>query len=520
MFALFVLYSYPLVVVILFQQYRLSVALTVSVVGGYLLLPGQIGHNLPLLPTLDKILIPSASALIMTLVVLNRKTLSDRVSTIQTAAEQNVLPGWIPRTNITRLFLLMIFGGAFMTTVTNGDSLLYGPRFLPALSIRDALSAVMTIAGGLLPFLLARKLLAHPDSHRTVLLILAIAGLLYSLPALYEIRMSPQLNRMIYGFFPHSWVQHIRGNGFRPIVFLDHGLRLGIFLAGAISASLLYVRLGRDQSRWFYLGAALWLLATLVLAKTLGALAIAMAFIPVVLFFGVRLQLLAAAMIALVVLTYPMLRGVGFVPVEQITTFAEKIDVRRAGSLRFRLDNEDILLEKANQRPAFGWGGWGRNRVYNDVGRDLSVTDGSWIIIAGQGGWVRYIAQFGLLTLPIILLALNRRRYQISLATSGLAIVLATSLLDLIPNSGLTPVTWLMAGALMGRLELQRIEQGSTQTVPVLEPGQTSRYSRARPDPATVLADQADPADQPRAKGGLTYTRQRKLKPGTDGAKT
>ena len=48
---------------------------------------------------------------------------------------------------------------------------------------------------------------------------------------------------MVYGFFPHSWLQHVRGGGFRPIVFMNHGLVLGIFLSMAVVASAIMVRL-------------------------------------------------------------------------------------------------------------------------------------------------------------------------------------------------------------------------------------------------------------------------------------
>ena len=55
---------------------------------------------------------------------------------------------------------------------------------------------------------------------------------------IWEARMSPQINQQLYGFFAHDWLQHIR-NGFRPIIFLAHGLRVGIFLAMAMVAATL-----------------------------------------------------------------------------------------------------------------------------------------------------------------------------------------------------------------------------------------------------------------------------------------
>ena len=73
----------------------------------------------------------------------------------------------------------------------------------------------------------------------------------------------------------------------------------------------------------------------------------------------------------------------------------------RARSLEGRFVNEDLLMTKAFQRPMFGWGGWGRNRVYDEYGKDLTVTDGRWIIELGQRGFVGLLSLFALLLLPL-----------------------------------------------------------------------------------------------------------------------
>ncbi len=94
------------------------------------------------------------------------------------------------------------------------------------------------------------------------------------------------------------------------------------------------------------------------------------------------------------------------------------------------------------------------------TGKSTSVSDGSWIIVIGQFGWLGYIAEFGLLTIPVILLWWRRRRLEVDLATSGLALMLVANLVDLLPNGTLTPITWLVAGALAGRVEMLRQDQG------------------------------------------------------------
>jgi len=228
---------------------------------------------------------------------------------------------------------------------------------------------------------------------------------------------------------------------------------------------------------WYALG-FIWLFCTLFLAKTFGAFLIAVALFPIALLFGARLQLRIAAILAICILAFPILRGAGWVPIDTIVENVQKIDSQRAGSLRFRLENEDILLAKANERPFFGWGGWGRNRVFDKDGNDISTTDGAWLIHLGQGGWARYVAQFGLLGLPIILLSFGKVGRDATLATSTLALALVANLIDLLPNSGLTSVTWLIAGALAGRLEFKADDVKRDQETQELAMPKTIRYSR------------------------------------------
>jgi len=209
----FVLYSFPLVVLTLFHHLDKPRALLASLVAGYLLLPEQLMYDLPLLPPLNKHTIPVFAVF----AVLMFKT---------GETDKMVLPGWIPKSWLARGFLLALVVGAFFTANTNEDPINIGSRILPGLTIYDAASLILSTSTLLLPFLLARKFLAHPKHHRTVLVTFVIAASFYSFLALYEVRMSPQLNSIVYGFFPHSFLQHIRKGGFRPLVFLNHGLWL------------------------------------------------------------------------------------------------------------------------------------------------------------------------------------------------------------------------------------------------------------------------------------------------------
>ena len=461
MFASVVLYSWPLVVMVLFQKYRATLAVLVSIIAGYLVLPAIKGLDLPLLPTFDKTSIPALAAALFAYVALRKR-------------DTDALKQWVPESWIARSMLLALVVGAFLTVLTNTDR----TGFIQGLRVYDGFSLVLGILIMLLPFILAYRFASAPTQQRLLLIVFAVAGFAYSFLALYEIRMSPQLNNMVYGFFPHAWIQHVRAGGFRPLVFLDHGLWLAIFLAMSVVAAIGAAAAVPARRRQF-LGMGAWILMTILFSNSLGAAVIALALAPVVLFLPQRTQLLAALVIGSIVLTYPVLRERGLVTGETAVSLASKISADRAGSLQFRLDNENILLAKANNRPLFGWGGWGRARVYDEDGQDISVTDGYWVIIFGVGGWTRYIGEFGLMVTPIILLYVRRKRFHVGPETTTLAIVLCVNLLDLIPNGTMTPLTWLVAGALWGRLEWQG-QDGETGDGNAIElaPQPISPYTR------------------------------------------
>lgn len=500
---------WSVVVLILFKRVGPAAGLSWGVIGGFLLLPPQIGINLPFVPNLDKASIPVLAALAAAM-LLAPGGAPHRPRPRSQGASAHILPGWLPRNPWVAGLLILFVISIVMTTLTNGDRVIYFGRTQPGMQFYDGMSMLMSTAITILPLVLARKYLGHPETHRTLLAILALAGLAYSIPTLYEVRMSPQINKMVYGFFPHDWRQHVRGGGFRPVVFMSHGLALGIFLSTALIAAMGYMRIMRTERKMFYFIVAAWLLMTLVLAKTLGAFMIALVIVPIVLLTTVRIQMLAGLAISVFVLSYPMLRIADLAPTEQVARLADRIDTQRANSFRFRVDSEDILLDRALERPLFGWGGWGRSRVINERGRDSVVTDGRWVITFGLGGWTRYIAEFGLITLPVILLALRRRRYEIDMATSTLCLVLGAYSIDLIPNGFMSPIMFLVAGALAGRLELQRVPVAdSTALAPPDGPRRLVFASTSGSGPAEAVAREGIPYTRQtmhRRRGGIAIT--------------
>ena len=78
------------------------------------------------------------------------------------------------------------------------------------------------------PYLLGRLYFSEPAALRDLALATVSAALAYVPFCLWEIRMSPQLHAIVYGLQPFGFGQAIRFGGYRPSVFMTHGLMLGM----------------------------------------------------------------------------------------------------------------------------------------------------------------------------------------------------------------------------------------------------------------------------------------------------
>lgn len=225
--------------------------------------------------------------------------------------------------------------------------------------------------------------------------------------------------------------------------------------------------------------AGAWLFTVLLLSKSLGAFALALFFCPVILFFSARAQTLVAAIFAAIVLLYPMMRSASLVPVDTIHSIAQSIDEKRANSLMTRFNNENQILEKASEKRLAGWGGWGRARVFDERGRDLTITDGYWVIIMSENGWLGYIARFGLMCIPLILLGLKGRKLNTTRVTSSLGIILCIGIVDLLLNATISPILWLITGSVMGRYQTADLRADNVQ---ITQPARLESETREAPE--------------------------------------
>jgi hypothetical protein len=414
-----------------------------SLLAGYLLLPSGTSVDVPLLPPIDKFSVTTVTTFLLCWM---RGTTVPR-----------------PKCSLLVYSLAAIFViSPVFTSLNNSYELSNAnhsiPGFYPLDAVKYSLHNLIVLA----PFFVGLRFLSSRESRVTLLLAFPTAALFYSIPMLFEVRMSPQLHRWVYGYFPHSFAQQARDGGFRPVVFLGHGLEVALFTALAVIASVVVARAKwpiLNQRAAFVVG---YLSFVLLLCKTLGAALYAIVAGPLIMFTRPRTWLSAACALVLLVCAYPMLRSFDLIPVEKIATAASGVSADRGSSFEYRVQNERLLLTKANEKPLFGWGTWGRSRVYqSESGDDLTVTDGTWIIQYGMFGWFGYLSLFGLFAIAMFSAraATDNQLTRDNIVLAGLGLMLAINLVDLLPNSNLFPFTYLVAGAIAGRMRTKKVSR-------------------------------------------------------------
>ncbi|MBC7170848.1 MAG: hypothetical protein H5U40_00385, partial [Polyangiaceae bacterium] len=304
-----------------------------------------------------------------------------------------------------------------------------------------------------LPFVIGASIYRRARDARDLLMVTAMAGVVYSPLIMLEARLSPQLHDWVYGFAQHDFMQTIRFGGFRPMVFMNHGLAVAIFIAASVLATSGLARSGSPvfEFRTSRVGPFLgWIL---LLCKTVGAMFYALLGWLVMSFLSARAQLRVGFVLVGLLLAYPLLRSQGLIPTDDlVSTATDLVDADRAQSLEFRLVNEEALLDRALERPLFGLGTMGRACIYDRwSGDELSTRDGAWIITLGERGFVGFFLVFGLLVFPML------AARQASLVQGGpgllvgaVAMIAGIYAFDLIPNGRYAYFCHFFAGALAG----------------------------------------------------------------------
>lgn len=415
---------------------RPTEAVPVAILGAVLYLPPIIAYDWPLVPPIGRERIGILCALVGVWMFASHRVRLGRGS-------------WV------MLVPIFALAGSFMTVATNRSAVYQGVVELQGMGTTGMISFPLQFMLDYgIPFLLGFVLFRGSSSLKNLYVTLLAIALAYSVLVLWELRMSPNLHKMAFGYHQHAFGQTRRFGGWRPMVFTEHGLSLAMFLTTAwLAAGAAWkarIRLPfRLPARevFFYFG------FLVVASKSLATIVYAVVLLPVAALTRERTQTRIAALMAVVVLVYPVLRAADVFPTGALISFAEIFD--KSGSLGVRFDNEELLLERARERATFGWGAWNRNRIFDPInGENLSVTDGAWIIILGVQGAVGFLGIFGMILVPVFMANRSIRRLRLKRnrqLLAGLSLICALRATDLLPNGFfMAPLTVLLSGALAG----------------------------------------------------------------------
>ncbi len=412
------------VIFYLFMRFPAQRAVIISFVVAWLFLP-QVSYPIPILPPLTKISTACYGILLATIIYD-----TERITTFK--------PGWLDIPIVIWCLCPII------SQVSNGGSPI-SPTFLQ----------IVTWGA---PYFLGRLYLGSLDGLRQMAIGIFAGGLAYIPFTLIEGVKGPILHQMVYGISAfEDWGQARRMGGWRPVVFMQHGLMVGVWM---MTAAIIGIWMWQTGALKKFQGRNIKTLVIVLtisffLCRSTGAYSL----------FGIGLLILFCAKWFRTSL--PLLFVIGYIAFylymaasgqfssEEVMSVINPIfGEERGASLKFRFDMEEILGDKARQRFLFGWGDAGGNRVYNGYGKDISVTDSLWIIAFGLYGAVGLASLFSSLLLPVVVFCMKYPARTWSnpkvAPAAALGVALTMYVFDCVLNAMTNPLFAVIAGGISG----------------------------------------------------------------------
>jgi len=414
-------------------------AVAVGVVFAALFFPEGVVFSLPVKPDLDKHKLVPLLLLIGLLVSRQPKDVA-------------------PKTNHLALCAGILFVGSIGSVLNNMYPIPIGAGMaLPALNLTNVLTKFLEVTFYyIVPFQLGRIAFATPENIATLLRWIAIFGVLYTPFMITEMVAGPEMNVWVYGYHQHDPAQAMRDGGFRPMVFMAHGLAVSLFIATGIFSSVILGQIGQKILGLPAYLVAVYLGIVLSLCNSTGALIYGVLVPPLLLFASPRLISKLASWIGILIVSIPLLRAVEIIRIWDIIRFVEKFSPARAQSLAFRFSSEEMFLEKWTHQPWFGYGGNARGFVYDEFGRGLTIPDSTWILLISEYGLFGFAGFFFLLLGPVwfarkVIVQAQDKQFQILF--SGMVMILLIITFELTINGLFTIFPLLFAGAVLGSCE-------------------------------------------------------------------
>jgi hypothetical protein len=253
------------------------------------------------------------------------------------------------------------------------------------------------------PYLIGRL---HFSDARSLLLAakaFVIGGLAYIPFCIFEIFRGPRIYAWLYGYQPFQMNAAQRFIGFRPVVLLENGNQLGIWMA---TTTLIAMWLWRRRAVKCVLEipillVAIGLFSVTILCQSTGAIILLLALIPFVFVDPRQLSRTVSIVLVLGVLAFAAFRIANIFVWRDLVkqnSAAHAVDgyLRSVGkeSLGWRLTQDERHIDTALEEPILGYGQWDWWR--GGIERPWSL----WLLVFGMYGSVGLISLEALLLIP------------------------------------------------------------------------------------------------------------------------
>jgi tetratricopeptide (TPR) repeat protein len=332
----------------------------------------------------------------------------------------------------------------------------FASAMLNGLGSHEGASAVLdqSVSWGI-PYLIGRVYLTDLDGLVEMATGIVIGGLVYIPFCLFEMRFSPIVSTTLYGV--GGW-GGVRYGGYRPSVFLQNGLELGMWMTNATLLCCLLWACGTIKTiRNIPFGQLTFaLVVTTVLCRSTGALLLLITSFACLGFVKWNKRPWVIWVLMAIAPLYITTRALNIWTGDQIVAFSSSaFGADRAQSYGFRLEMERKLADKALQRPVSGWGRFDRASIFDSKGKRLTIPDGFWIITLGSMGTLGMASLVLMMLLPMGLTTLRfpaERWFDPQIGPMiGLAMILVVMMLDFLSNAQLNPIYPLLMGGVMGQ---------------------------------------------------------------------
>lgn len=311
-------------------------------------------------------------------------------------------------------------------------------------------------------YVLGRIYFQDLESFRDLAVGIVIGGLIYVPLCLVEIRMSPQLHIWIYGYHQHQFEQSIRFGGFRPTVFMQHGLAVAMWM---VNSTVLVIWLQASGTLRLYpklliTAVSATLLVTTILCKSTGALTLMMVGLAAI-FAASLLQKPWPLLILIMSSPFWMIsRTLDLINGQIVYDLFYLISEDRAQSFQIRLDQEDEIRQLALQTPIFGGSRWWANGA-----------DQLWLIYFRNFGIVGIATFIAMFLVPSWILLRRIPFKQLCqpdwAPVTGLILIIVLYTIDNLLNGFVNPIFTAVAGALSAACALDPARELSRKSIAV-----------------------------------------------------